>query len=434
MTDIRPLEPASGGTTSAAAHRPHLRLDRVQIALLGLMLLRLTLNTLFLLDVLPLDMRDPVYRFYLHHGGDQELMLMMARTALVGAPAEAVVAVGQPMMMIPWVLLLQPGSYIEMVVPMVIVNGYVFGGLSVLLVGGIARAATRSDRIAVWSAALWALLPLAAYGAFFWHPSNVVLRSSAVPEVGWLNGLSDGPATFWLLVSAFLLARLLNKRREARFWPSAALGAALGLTILFRFHLAPAVATGLLMVLIFCGWRPLLAAFGALLVTYLPQAWYNTLIFGIPFTTGYISYGDAINWGGTLHRPLSDLLTHLPVNPRPANILSSVTHFVNSRFWLVIPLGLILAVGGYAMYHLRRQHGWQAVWLLVGLPLAYLLPMLSAYVFRDDIIRFSMPVAPLLLIAAVFAVANFGTQLRVLNARQDAPSGDQSASESAQKE
>lgn len=431
MTDTRPLEPASSGPASPAA--PCLHHDRVQIALLCLMLLRLLLDTLFLLNVLPLELRDPVYRFYLHHGGDQELMLRIARTIPVGAPVKAVVAIGQPLAMLPWVLILHPTTYIEMAAPMVIINGYVLGGLSVLLVGGIARIMTRSDRIALWSAALWALLPLAAYGAFFWHPANVELRSSAVPEVGWLNGLSDGPATFWLLVSTFVLARLL-KRNETRFWPSIGLGAALGLTILFRFHLAPAVAIALFMLLIFKGWRPLLAALGGLLVIYLPQAWYNMLVFGIPFTTGYISYGDALNWGGTLHRPLSDLLGHLPVNPRPANILSSVTHFLNSRAWLVIPLVMALAIGGYAVYHLRRRLGWQAVLLLVGLPLAYLLPMLSAYAFREDIIRFSMPVAPLLLIAAVFAVARFGTQLRALMTRQDAPSGDQRASEGAQKE
>lgn len=412
MTDTQPLSPAVSSRPAAARERAaYLALDRVQVGLLVLMVARLALDALFLLNALPLDLRDPVYRWYLHHGGDQELMLEMARSLLSGPPLETVVGIGQPLMMLPWVLILQPQAYLEIAAPLVVTNGFVLGGLSVLLVGGLARTVTRSDRAALASAAIWALHPLVTYFAFFWHPEMELLRGAYVPKVAWLNGLSDAPAIFFALLSACLLARVL-RRGVAGFWPALALGALLGLTILFRFHLAPMVGCLLLTLLVFGGWRAALAALGGLLIVYLPQAWYNLAVFGTPFTTGYVSYGDMANWGGTLRRPLTDLIAYAPVRLSPASALNSVQFLVGRHAWLLLPLAGVLAITLYAVVSLKRRLGWQAVFLLLGAPLAYLLSIALTGEFLTDVVRFSMPAWPALLAAAVFTVEVAVDQLR----------------------
>ncbi len=90
-------------------------LDAVQRGFLALLGVRWLLCWLFLLNILPLDLRAG---WYLHHGGDQDLMFSLARSIITGVPEESVVGIAQSLVMIPWVILLQPYYYVEMVVPL----------------------------------------------------------------------------------------------------------------------------------------------------------------------------------------------------------------------------------------------------------------------------------------------------------------------------
>lgn len=375
-------------------------LDGVQRGLLGLMAVRWAIDLLLMVNVLPLENR---YGWYLHHGGDQELMLGLARSLLTGAPEESVVGLGQALVMIPWVLLIQPYNVMEIAAPLVVINGFLLGGLSVVLVGLLARALFEDKRVTLGTAALWALLPLAAYWAFFWHPERMVLRSTTVPKLGWLNGLSDAPATFFLLLATVLLARLARRPRGADvpFWPLVAVGASLALSVTFRFHVITMAGFLMLAVWLLFGGRAFAASLGAALIAYLPQAWYNQVAFNLPFTTGYISVGDMSAHGGTLLRPRGDLLGNLWFSP--INVLNTFNHFIGRRPWLLVPLVLGLAAALFVVWQLRRARNRAALLLLVGAPLAYLLPMLAAYNFREDVIRFAIPILPAALIVAVYS-------------------------------
>ncbi len=372
-------------------------MDHIQRWFLALMFIRWALDLLFMLNILPLDLRDG---WYLHHGGDQDLMFALARSILKGVPQESVVGIGQALVMLPWIALLKPGSYVDIVVPMVLINGFLMGGLSVLLTGGIARKLTGSDLVAVLSAAVWACLPLAAYYGFFWHSEPVLLRSTTVPKLAWLNGLSDGPATFFVMVTVFLLAWSLGEGSEVRFWRMAGVGAVMGVAVMFRVHTLPALGCLALYVWIAHGWRALLTVVGAGLLTYLPQAWYNQAVFGIPVTIGYISYGAVNAWGGTFRRPLSDLLNSQVFSP--ANLIQTLSYFITARPWLIAPLVLGLALGIYMLMIMWRQRRWELAMLLLIVPLAYLAPLSIAYNFREDPIRFIMLMLPMLIIAAVY--------------------------------
>lgn len=396
------------------------RLDGIQRGLVLLLLARWLLDTLFMLNVIPLEIR---LGWHLHHGGDQEFMYDLARSLVKHTPEEAVVGLGQALVMAPWVALLDPEAYMDIVAPLVVINGYILGGLSVLLVGGIARAVVgaqdeeRAGRVALAAAGLWALLPLIVYLSFFWHPRAAIMRSAAAPKLAWLNGLSDGPAVFFLLLATFLLARALHDptRRDPQrpapgFWRMLGVGAALGAAITFRFHIVPMAAALLLYVALAYGRRPLLAALEGALLAYLPQAWYNLTVFNFPFTTGYISYGDGMNYGGTFRRSLADFLTNVPFYPQ--DIWAALTALWSHAAWAfgLGALALVAVVAG--LVWLLRRIDWRPLALLVVAPLTYLLPMLAAFNFHEDPIRFTMPALPSLMIAALAGAASLPRWLR----------------------
>lgn len=372
-------------------------LDRVQRGLLLLLLVRWAIDVAFVLNVLPLRMRSG---WHLHQGGDNAEMFELARSIVIGAPEESVVGLGQAIVMMPWIALLDAYLYPDIAAPMALVDGFLLGGLSVLLVGGVARTLTRDGRLALGAAAVWTVAPLLAYLAFFWHPNAAILASTTVPKLAWLNGLSDGPTVFLLLVAILLLARVMDDR-AMDFGRALAVGVLLGMVLMWRFQLGPMVAFLLVYVLAAHGWRAFAAALGGVLLGYLPQAWYNMSAFGLPFTTGYISYGDIPQFDGAFRRPLADLLTTLPFDP--VNPLSQVAYFVGRRPWLLVPLIAGLAAGAVVLIALWRERGWRAVALLAGAPLAYQLPIMATDVFREDAIRLSMPSLPGLIIAAVYA-------------------------------
>jgi hypothetical protein len=331
-------------------------------------------------------------------------MMRLAESIIRGQPQPELVGIGQPLVMIPWILLIKPFSeldfsYFDIAAPLVLINGFVLGGLSVMVVGGIARHVTRDDRVAAWSAALWALAPLLTYFAFFWHFDPVLLRSANVPKIGWLNGLSDGPAIFYMLVPMLLLAQIESGRAQATTRRMMAIGALFGAAVAFRVHVAPVVGFLLVYILAAHGWRSLLAACAGGLIAYLPQAWYNQTVFGLPITSGYISRNDAV-WNGTLNRPLSDIIGSLPFHPK--HIAELMQYFVGRRPWLLLPLGLLLIAAMWGTTTLWRQRGWRAVALLIGAPMAYMVPMMLAWPFRYDVIRFSMLTFPFALILAVY--------------------------------
>lgn len=382
-------------------------LDRTQQGFVLLLGLRIVIALVFMLNILPLDLR---FRWFLHHGGDQDDMVALALSILRGEPELAYVGIGQALVILPFLAIRNTSNYFKIVAPLVVINGFIMGGLSVPITGGIARRATGDDRVALWAAGLWAVLPLLTYFAFFWHFDPVILRSSNVPKVGWLNGLSDGPATFFLMVAVVLLAAGLGEEGRPPFWRMVGVGAAMSAAVMYRVHIAPMVAVLLLYVLVVHGWRSLLIVCVAGLVTYIPQGWYNWVVFKNPITTGYLASFTVRIWGGPFQRPILDVLRSTPYHPR--HVIEVLAYFLGSRPWLLVPLTLASAAGVYALVVLWKRRGWRAVALLIAAPMAYVGSMATAWPFREDVIRFLLPAAPYFVIVVVYATRSAWEKLR----------------------
>lgn len=394
MTDVPTVQQIGLPATTRIIHAWN-ALSWLHRALAGLVILRILIALLIMLNILslPSEMR---FGWHLYHGGDQDIIFRLANSIIEGEPSREVVGIGQALVMIPFILLLRPYYYTDMVMPLVLINGFLFAGLSVWLLGILVKHTTGSDRTAVWSAALWSTLPLLAYIALFWNPT---LRGVLVPVLGWLNGLTDGPATFFVLLAAMLLAQ--SRTAKPSFRRMLVIGMVLCAAILFRVHVAFMVIVMFACILIQHRWRGLAPAILGFLIAYIPQGWYNWVKFKLIFTTGYLSY-YRFNKETGLVRPLSELLPTLPFSPH--NIMQLFNQLFGDRLWLLIPVILAVAAMIAVCIMLWKRQGWQSVCLLIVLPMSYLLPMSLAWPFREDPIRFSIPAMPFLIAASIYAV------------------------------
>lgn len=375
-------------------------MDHIQRGLIGLAIARVVLALLFMLNVLPLELR---WRWFLHHGGDQDISFGLAKSIIEGNPQAVLIGIGGALPMIPLILILDPYNYFDIVAPLVVLNGFLMGGLSVLVVGYIAKRTTQDDRVVWWSAGIWAILPLLFYVGFFWHFDALTVRSSLVPKIGWLNGLSDGPMMFFMMAAIMLLAHNLEtgQYKHTQFWRMLGVGAAMSAAVVYRVHIAPMVVFLAFYVLVSHGWlNTLFVGIGGI-IAYIPQAWYNMVVFGIPITTGYSSMIDAAFASVTgSTRPFLDRLRWLPFHPR--HIGELLNYFLGSRPWLAVPLVLVILIGLFATILLWRRDGWHSAALLVGAPLSYIGLMATAWPFREDVIRFSMLCFPFLIILTCY--------------------------------
>jgi hypothetical protein len=303
--------------------------------------------------------------------------------------------------MMPFILLLNPYYYTDMVVPLVLINGFLLAGLSVMMVGLVAKHSTGSDQVAIGSAAAWAVVPLAAYYGFFWHHDAMILRGSVVPTLGWLNGLSDGPATFFMLLAVMMLAQGLRSQERPTTNRLLLFGFVLGVAVTFRVHIAFMVIFLVLYALVSNGWRAVLLMGVGGLVAYIPQAIYNTVVFKLPFTTGYLSvYRFNAHTGEP--RPLSEVIPTLPFSPK--HIVEVTQQLLEGRSWLGVMAIIALSAMAFVTFTLWKRRGWRAATLLIGVPLSYLIPMMTTWPFREDVIRFSIPAMPYFVAIGIYSI------------------------------
>jgi len=374
-------------------------ISRLHRGLILLVTLRLVIVLLIMLNVLvmPPQMRRG---WYLHHGGDQEIMFRLAHSLVDGHPTREVIGLGQPMVMALFIWLTGAQDYFGIVVPLVLINGFVLGGLSVVVLGLLTKHTTKDETTALWAAAIWAVAPLLVYLIFH---SSWRWQGFYVPKIGWLNGLSDPPAAFFALLSVAILAGLLDAPMAPSRHQWMALGLSLGAAVVFRVHLLFIVVFLVGYCLVVYGPKVLLWIGIGGLLAYLPQAIYNLVVFQTPFTTGYLSAAASSD------TTVSEVLTTLPFHPK--HLLDLWALQIAPHPVVIIGLLVISAAVVMSTVSLWKRRGWKEAALLVGAPLSYLLPMLTAWPVVLDPIRFSLPAIPFLIAVVAYSVARLRQML-----------------------
>jgi hypothetical protein len=363
------------------------------MALLAAMLLRWAIGLALLLDVPHLEFHARTW--YFHTGGDQHDYFELALNLLRGERASNPVGLGAALPMVPLVALTGATDYRQILWPLVLLNGFVFGGLSVVLIGLIGRDYTADRRAGALAAALWAALPVPLYLVLGLHWDAEAVRASAIPKIMWLNGISDGHAAIGMLLGVWLLGRGLDGGK-ARDWILAGIG--FGYAVMGRVQVAPLVLGVVTLVALRGGvgrgrglieliWLGLGGMIG-----YLPQAVYNTRFFGFPLGTGYLGEIDDIGEYGGLIGWCKQFFPY-----SPTHLLEAAGYYVirHPALGIVSIIGAGLGLVGLVMVWRRR--GWMYTAILFCVPIGNVLLNASAWMFPSDPVRFTMLSYPYLL-------------------------------------
>ena len=330
--------------------------DRVY---LGFALLRLLIVLLLIVGFPPLESHDG---WYFHHGGDQNYYFDFGEVLTRGTFEQYFsVNLGMPALMALAIRATGAATYSDLLPVVVLLNGFLLGGLSVLVVGRLAERLTRRERCGYLAAGLWALMPWLLWLLFWPHPRADWVRMPYVPGVAWLQGGPDGPGVFFAVLGAYFLAWSLDSRQLRWAFFS---GAAFGMMLLFRVHFAVFILLGVLALgLKRRGWHVALFSIAAAAL-YLPQVLYNRLANIVAFSY-LVDAAQALLGRGAL-------------------------------IAVVVVVAGLLAVWGF--HRAGRSLGWDRAVLLFGATPAAIGVLSFSPIFIENAYRFSLPAAPFLLV------------------------------------
>lgn len=360
--------------------------------LIGLSLTRVGMMTLLVMGIPRLIVKDG---WYFHHGGDQELMFNAALSILQGKPAVTYIGAGVPLIVAFWLRVFHASDYLEIIVPLVLVNGFLLGSLSVALIGVLAQRLTGRRDVGLISAAAWALLPYLLYAVFGLHRDAELFRDSYVPFMLWANGLSEGPSLFLFLLGMLMALEALETKSG---WMMALAGAALGFAAVIRIHTAAMFAPLFGLLLLKRDGRRFAQLTVGTFVGYLPQFWYSAgtgSALAIPYIQNWFGFGSIYGRGWYLN------LKNTPFAPQ--FLLNNTVGLGLRHPEIALPalVGAVVALFGFI--HLWRRQGWFRASLLFGTPLFVFLFHALTFVFAEDPFRFSTPAFPLGIIAGGYS-------------------------------
>lgn len=383
------------------------RFDWLLVAMMGL---RWGMVGLLLAGIPRLPLRE---NWLTYPAGDQEIIFFAAFHLSRGIYRPTVAGLGQILVMfvywkaqqLPlWVNVIRPltgrtygvVSYTDILPELLFTNAFVLGGVSIVLVGLLARAITGRKGIGLAAAAGWLLTPYLIAPVRCIHLDPVGNRADIVPTLLWMNGLSDGPGFFFVLLSTWLAWLAIERRRK---WLLATLGISLAATVTFRAVMLPAALMLWAVVATKLGWRAALGMTVAGLLAYVPQMAFNQKVYGFPITSGYMHIGAAPGLPRTLQTDA--LSSFFPFDPR---YLAVSAPELAAQCPALVPVVVVAgAVAGLGLVWLWRRRGWEQAALLAA-PLPYLLLVVTFIDFRQDPVRLTMLSLPYVYTACSYAV------------------------------
>lgn len=380
-----------------------LRTHRWLVAILAFAALRITVDALFVVGIPRLESHSG---FYFHHGGDQDYYFEYAQALASGPLRYFAINMGTPAVMALFIKMTAATSYDGILTPMVLLNGFVLGSVSVVLIGLLARRIFASPGLGLLAAGIWAVAPWLLYAIFGLHPRAAWVRAPYVPALAWLNVNSDGPAIFFLLLGSLLLWKAAS---ESRVRSRLLAGLMFGLAALFRIHMAlPVAVVFVFVVLGHRRWRLAPASIVGGIVGYMPQVIYNRLAslaigqaYINPFLPGYLYFGY-IGSGGIGRVDPNTYDAWKPV--ALVHFATSLQRYLASRVpWAAAGAILVLLALAPFVQLWRARGAAAALFTFLTGPIVIGFAAASA-AFVDDPFRFSMPAFPFLLLAAVWTI------------------------------
>ncbi len=368
---------------------------------LGLALLRLLIVVLMIIGFPPLESHDG---WYFHHGGDQKYYFDYGEVLAWGTFTQYfAVNLGMPALMALGIRVSGASTFADLLPLVVLTNGFLLGGLSVILVGRLAAQLTRCERSGYLAAVLWTLIPWLLWLLFWLHPRSELLRMAYVPGLAWLQGSPDGPGVFFALLGAYFLTLSLDSGHLR--WPLLS-GAAFGVMMLYRPHFAAFLFLGVLVLVLHRrGWHVALFSICAAAL-YLPQVLYNRLASLELGTPGYNPWLPGYLYFGVL-----DVMAETAYyGDNPSMNMVAFRYLVDAArvfLWrgalMAVVAVLVGCLSAWGFWRAGRSLGWDRAVLLFGAGPAAVGVLLLSPIFAENVYRFSLPAAPFLVVIVSWA-------------------------------
>jgi len=368
---------------------------------LGFALLRLLIVLLLIVGFPPLESHDG---WYFHHGGDQNYYFDYGDVLARGTFARYFsVNLGMPALMALAIRVTGASTFSALLPLVVLLNGFLLGGLSVLVVGRLAARLTRHERCGYLAGGLWALMPWLLWLLFWPHPRADWLRMPYVPGVAWLQGGPDGPGVFFALLGAYFLALSMDSNQLR--WPLLS-GVAFGVMLLFRAHFAALLLLGVLVLgLKRRGWHVALLLIAAATL-YLPQVLYNRLAsleLGtpgyIPWLPGYLYFGVLDVMAETVYYADNTAMNVIAFD----YLLDAARRLLWRETLMAVAAALVGCLAVWGFHRAGRSLGWDRAVLLFGAAPAAIGVLSLSPIFAENVYRFSLPAVPFLAVLVSWA-------------------------------
>lgn len=327
--------------------------------------------SLYVFSVIPQVYHPADRLFWLHQGGDNVGYFEQARGLLTGRIQANKYPLGFPILLLPFMVTLQPAFQEDLLEPVSAFWGLVMFPIGQVILAHIAQQVTGRRWLALLTVFLWTIAPVPLY-LMLRLISSAEVAEISTSHLMWAQMLSDGPAALFTLLIAVVFLR--DEQSDIRW--GALLGFLCGFLMLIRLTgaLSVIVVAGLLL---FQRHGRVLIVMGIVTVlVFAPQMVYNTHFFGSPITSGY-QVLDEIPPRGLFHISyLTDAIGKLGVLPAIAGLLMG---------------GFIGAVG---LIYLWRQNRLGTA--LIGLSIVAYLTLYSVYYYSwtGSLIRFLIPMMP----------------------------------------
>lgn len=367
-----------------------------------LALLRVTIVSLLIIGFPQLESHD---LWYFHHGGDQNYYFDFGLVLARGTYEQYFsVNLGLPAIMAIIIRLLDYSTFSDLLPHMVLLNGFLFGGLSVIIVGRLAARLLHSEDSGYMAALIWAIMPWLIWLVLWPHPQAAWMRMPYVPGVAWLQGIPDGPGVFFALVSIYFLVQCVGSR-DIKWVILTAI--ATGVMLLFRVHFATLLILGLLVIGMQRRWWDLILLLAVAATVYIPQIVYNRLAslhIGTPgynpWLPGYLYFGLIDVMADTAYYFDNSVFNVVSLN----YLVNTMQILLSSNFLLLLVMAFVLCIYVWGFYMTGQLLGWVRSTILFGAPPASIGVLSFSSILVDNAYRFVLPAIPFLVVLVAWGI------------------------------
>jgi hypothetical protein len=333
--------------------------------------------------------------FRFHQGGDQVIYFEIAKGISLAKLGEWKYPLGYPLLLSIFTFIFKAKTWEDILIPVIILQGFVFASLSIILIYLITYKLTRNIGVSLFSAGLWTVFPYILYFSLFIHPKAIILQSAHLPGQLWLQISSEPLSLTLTLLFLFIVLVSIEKRNIIYV---ILMGVLIGYLVLTRYTNIVFLSM-ILVLLIRRRFNHALITLCIFLVIFSPQLVYNWVIFGSPFTTGYEldrvelfkkTFGVVYSSYFSLNAPVV-----------------FIKQVIGKRPLLVIPAVLLVLIMSIGWWFIYKKTKIKAFVLLLWI-LSYFIFNLFCVAFRTDPIRYLSPLYPaIIILASYFLLACF---------------------------